>query len=158
MTPKIEPESTRLDWDMTAAEEILFEQARNIARHWDRKRDLAPHERLISEQACKILTRRYFDVFFTYVRYVVCHNDPVAQYMFYGWFKWFMEDAQYGIWQFLRESEIYDQEGKSWKQKEKEADAFYKKHWKSKLFSRESFDKAMKEWSNDTGMAMTKSE
>ncbi len=63
-----------------------------------------------------------------------------------------MQEAKHGVWQFLRESEIYDQKGKMWKQREQEADAFYKKHWRHDLFSEESSKKTMKEWSTEVGL------
>lgn len=113
---------------------------------------LTEYERKLCVTALERLNERTLRLFLKYIQSYICEDDPIAAWMFFGWFSWFMNEARHGVWQFLRENEIYDQKGKSWKQKKKEADEFCKKHWRHNLFSRERFEKASEEWIKATDL------
>lgn len=129
---------------LSEPEQKLFDAINNLTKRDPESFTEYEHKLLIT--AFERQTERMLRMFLLYARIVICKDDPLAFAIFLGWFGWFMEQAKQGIWQRLREDEIYNQKGKTWKQKEREADEFYKKHWKHNLFSEESFKKSVEQW------------
>ena len=125
------------------AEIALHEEATLIVNRISNGNGLTPNETFIVEQALRIAYLRAIDVFLSVMKAGLCGNDKLAFGIFTNWFGWFMQESARGITQFLEESKIYDQKGKSWKQKEAEAQELYKT-WHNP-FTRESFEQFIKE-------------
>lgn len=135
-----------IEW---GSSKIALENEAEIALHAEAMRiltrvsnDYTPNEKFIIQQIGHIVYSRVIDVFLTVMKTAICHDDKIAFWMFLNWFNWFMEESARGIEQFLEENRIYDQKGKTWKQKEAEADVFYKTC--RKPFTYESFEQHIK--------------
>lgn len=138
----VEPGSTKLDvTELPEAEQKLFERCFAIKDNFDRITDYVPNaaEMKIMDTAMQRIARRVFDLFTTYVKGAFCREDPSAEFMFTVRFWWFMHDITTMVTQFLEEQRIYDQKGKRWKQKEKEAEETVYKTWVSDLFTMSSW-------------------
>jgi len=66
---------------MTAAEEILFDKARQIALTWDRERELNANEKLILQQAVKIMIARFFDYFTMMFKFLIPDRIEYCEFM-----------------------------------------------------------------------------
>ncbi len=138
-----EPNTTRIYFDnLPEAEETLFKIALDMRDRMQQDSDYEPsaNERIIVDKFMEVVSLRFIDAFQEWFTATYCKNDPIAQYMFLAWLSWFLKEAIQGVTQFLGEQAIYDQKGKTWKQKEKEADEYCRENWKS-IFTRESFEK-----------------
>jgi len=144
----IEPGSTRLSVaDLPEAEQKLFDRIYHIQQNFQLSDDFTPSgdERKLLNTGVNILARRSMDLFETCFTGLLCGDDPVARWMFRMRLYWFIRDITIMVNQFLDEQKIYDQKGKTWKQKEKECDETVYKTWNHDLFTRESFTKFYRE-------------
>ena len=118
------------------AEQRLFDQAVAIGKTMEFE-DLTPAQSQIIDEAQKRIWLHGIDLFNNMVGAQVHYDRPEGKVLWNMWLGYFIQEASKGISQILRENAIMEQEGKTWKQKEKEADALPKF---VKVFTRERFE------------------
>jgi len=99
--------------------------------------DLTPEQLKLVDEAQKRIWLHGIDLFNQMIGGQIHHDTPTGKHLWNMWLGYFIQEASVGISQMLREEEIFDQKGKSWKQKEKELDAQPKF---VKVFTRERFE------------------
>jgi len=119
------------------AEQRLYDTAQNIGRTVKFK-DLSPEQHKIIDEAMGRIWLHGIDLFNQMIGGFIHHDIPEGKALWNMWLGYFIQEASKGISQILRENAIMEQEGKTWKQKEKEADALPKF---VKVFTRERFEK-----------------
>ena len=119
-----------------SAEQTLFGQALIIGKTVEFK-DLSPEQHKITDEAMRRIWLHGIDLFNQMIGGFIHHDIPEGKVLWNMWLGYFIQEASVGISQMLREEEIFDQKGKSWKQKEKELDAQPKF---VKVFTRERFE------------------
>jgi len=142
------PGSTKLDVsELPEPERKLFERALIIGENFDRIPDYVPSEtsRKVMETTVERISLRVLDLFRSCFSGILSEGNKIADWMFTVRFYWFMHDITIMVKQFLEEQKIYDQKGKTWKQKEKEAHETVYKTWNHDLFTCESFTKFYRE-------------
>jgi len=144
----VEPGSTKLDTtELSEAEQKLFQKAFEIKLNFELidSYEPSPTEMRIMDEVRDRLTRRVLDLFTTWAKATMCFSDKALEFLFSVRFWWFMHDVLIFTQQARQESLIFEQKGKSWKLKEKEADETVYKTWNHDLFTRESFTKFYRE-------------
>jgi len=124
-------------------EDALFDKARAIIDAGIAYDNLTPEQLSIIDQATRILWFRALDIFRNIIGGMISKGDKRIQGIFDMWMGYFLQEATTGLNQMWMEGYIFDQKGKSWKQKEKELDEIYgpnSEKW-VKVFSRERFEK-----------------
>lgn len=121
-------------------EVALYEQCRKIVEAGLQLEELAPEQLRLMEEMSHLCWFRAIDIFSSVVGQLIHRDNAIAKLFWHTRLLWFVQEVRQACWQFIEEQRIYDQPDKSWKQKKKDADEFYRKHWK-KVFTKESYDK-----------------
>jgi len=140
----VEPGSTKLDTtELSEAEQKLFQKAFEIKLNFELidSYEPSPTEMRIMDEVRDRLTRRVLDLFTTWAKATMCFSDKALEFLFSVRFWWFMHDVLIFTQQARQESLIFEQKGKSWKLKEKEADETIYKTWVGDLFTRTSWER-----------------
>ena len=101
------------------AEQRLYDTAQNIGRTVKFK-DLSPEQHKIIDEAMGRIWLHGIDLFNQMIGGFIHHDIPEGKALWNMWLGYFIQEASKGISQILRENAIMEQEGKTWKQKEKE--------------------------------------
>lgn len=136
------------------AESALLEKCQQMAAYHDNSIPLTKNERFLLDQMSKIMWVRALDIFEQVVGVHIYGDNGISRVIFNLRLTWFIEEISQQIGQQRMEDEISMQEGKPWKQIEKELDQFYKEHWKP-CFTKESFEKHVKEALSRSGVCKT---
>ena len=118
----IEWGSTRFSYnDLPEAEQALFNKVWKIidAHKYNNTAEIQPWEMKLMDEASNILWLRAIDVFNTVIGYTIHRDNPTGKLLWNMWFGFFMEEMCEAIPQRIRENQIYDQKGKTWKEKSK---------------------------------------
>jgi hypothetical protein len=118
------------------AEQRLYDQVAQIGKTV-KFNDLTPEQLKLIDEAEKRIWLHGIDLFNSMIGGFIHHDTPTGKRLWNMWLGYFIQEASVGITQMILEEEIFSQEGKSWKQKEKEADALPKF---VKVFTRERFE------------------
>jgi len=136
--------TTKISYEsLSEPEQKVMDKAQEIARYWDRKRELTDYERLILEKAGQIMTARIGWLFRLQMSTLLCGEDNLLKFLFETRLLWFIDEMIDFIHQMKEENRIFSQKGKTWKQKEKEAKETIYKKWK-KPFTPESYTEFIK--------------
>ena len=119
-----------------------MDQSHEIAAHYDVDAELTESQRKVLEKSCQILTARIGWLFYKNLELILGRDDNLAKFFISTRLFWFIDELDAFIRQYQEECRIFDQKGKTWKQKEKEAEDLYKR-WK-KPFTPESYSEFMK--------------
>ena len=143
-TSKIDLSTTKIAYEcLTEPEQKVMDKAHEIYDHWTDDSTLTESQRKILDTAGTIMTARIGWLFdFQWIT-LLCRGDKIAEMFFHSRLFWFIDEMMDFIHQYLEEQRIYDQKGKTWKQKEKEFDEGIGKTWK-KPFTPESYTAFMK--------------
>lgn len=117
-------------------ENSLYDQVRMIGQTV-KFEELTPRQLKLVDEAQKRIWLRGLDIFTEVVGGMIHHDTPTGKRLWHMWLGYFIQEASVGISQMLAEERIFNQEGKSWKQKEKEAAELPK--W-VKVFTRQRFE------------------
>ena len=140
---QIDLKTTQIAYEcLSEAEQKLMDQSHEIAAYWDRDTELTESQRKILVKAGQILSARIGWLFYKNLELILGRDDSLAKFFISTRLFWFVDELITFIRQYQEECRIFDQKGKTWKQKEKEAEGLYK-NWK-KPFTPESYTKFMK--------------
>jgi hypothetical protein len=118
------------------AEQRLYDKVAQIGKTV-KFEELTPQQLKLVDEAEKRIWLHGIDLFNQMIGGFIHHDKPTGKKLWNMWLGYFIQEASVGISQVLAEEEIYDQKGKSWKQKEKEADALPKF---VEVFTRQRFE------------------
>jgi len=118
------------------AEQRLYDQVAKISKTV-KFEELTPRQLKLVDEAEKRIWLHGIDLFNSMIGGFIHHDTPTGKRLWNMWLGYFIQEASVGITQMILEEQIYSQKGKTWKQKEKEADALPKF---VKVFTRERFE------------------
>jgi hypothetical protein len=119
------------------AEQKLFDKAVQIGKTV-KFADLTNEQLKIVDETYNRVWMRGFDLFNNMVGAQIHYDIPTAKKLWFLWLGYFVHEASIGISQIIAEERIFEQKGKSWKQKEKEAKPITD-NW-VKVFTRKRFE------------------
>jgi len=101
------PGTTRFcHWDLPQNEQLLLEKARNIAMMEIPYEETTEQQRVVIDEAGKILNFRIFDLFTGYLDSLLSRDDRIAKVIVHERFLWFFRELAEEVRQNLEASEI----------------------------------------------------